>query len=147
MHVRDLLDQKPATLITVRPSAELAAAVRLLIAHHIGGLPVVDDGGALVGFVAERDVVRAIHDRVYSYDRLHVRDVMREAPTCDADDTVDEAMWRMTAQRQRHLLVTEAGTLVGVISLGDLVKSRLEQLEMEAGVLRDYVAGQRATRR
>jgi len=72
---------------------------------------------------------------------------MRQAPTCDADDTVDEAMWRMTAQRQRHLLVTESGTLVGVISVGDLVKSRLEQLEMEAGVLRDYVAGQRATRR
>lgn len=146
MRVRDLLDRKPVTLITVQPDARLAAAIRLLVMHQIGGLPVLDAGGALVGFLDERDVVRTIHERFYSFDHLHVRDVMRRPPTCDAGETVEQAMWQMTADRQRHLLVMQGERLLGVISLGDLVKSRLEQLETEAGVLRDYVAAQRAIR-
>jgi len=146
MHVHDLLDRKAAELISVRPDAHLSAAVRLLVTHQIGGLPVVDAGGALVGFLDERDVVRATHERFYSFDRLRARDIMRAAPTCDADDTIEEAMFRMTLQRQRHLLVTSRGELRGVISLGDLVKARLEQVEVEAGVLRDYLAAQRASR-
>jgi CBS domain-containing protein len=148
MHVHDLLDRKggAAALITVSPDAHLAAAVRLLVTHHIGGLPVVDPGGALVGFLDERDVVRATHERFYSFERLRVRDVMHPAPTCDAGDTIEEAMLTMTLQRQRHLLATSDGVLCGVISLGDLVKARLEQVEAEAGVLRDYLAAHRASR-
>jgi CBS domain-containing protein len=148
MHVQDLVDRKggAAALITVNPDAHLAAAVRLLVTHHIGALPVVDAGGALVGFLDERDVVRATHERFYSFERLRARDVMHSAPTCDAGDTVEEAMLSMTLQRRRHLLVTSDGVLRGVISLGDLVKARLEQLEAEAGVLRDYVAAHRASR-
>ena len=146
MHVHDLLDRKPTALITVSADAYVAAAVRLLVTHQIGGLPVVSATGALVGFLDERDIVRATHERFYSFERLHTRDVMRPAPTCDPHDTIEEAMRRMTLQRQRHLVVTSDGRLIGVISLGDLVKARLEQVEAEAGVLRDYLAAHRASR-
>ena len=146
MHVQDLLDRKPVALITVGPDAHLGAAVRLLVTNQIGALPVVDAGGTLVGFIDERDVVRATHERFYSFDRLRVRDVMRSAPTCEAGDTIEEAMLRMTLERRRHLLVTSDGAVRGVISLGDLVKARLEQVETEAGVLRDYLAAHRASR-
>ena len=146
MHVQDLLDRKAVELISVGPDAHLGAAVRLLVTHQIGGLPVVDAAGMLVGFLDERDIVRATHERFYSFERLRVRDVMHKAPTCDADDTIEEAMRRMTLQRQRHLLVTSDGAVRGVISLGDLVKARLEQVETEAGVLRDYLAAHRASR-
>ena len=71
---------------------------------------------------------------------------MRPAPTCDADDTIEHVMHRMTEQRQRHFLVLDEGKLVGVLSVGDLLKDRLRKLETEAGVLRDYVAAQRAAR-
>jgi CBS domain-containing protein len=145
MHVQDLLDRKAVALITVGPDAHLGAAVRLLVTHHIGALPVVDAGGTLVGLIDERDVVRATHERFYSFDRLRVRDVMRPAPTCEASDTIEEAMLRMTLERRRHLLVTYQGAVRGVISLGDLVKARLEQVETEAGVLRDYLAAHRAS--
>lgn len=146
MHVHDLLNRKPAALVTVSADAYLAAAVRLLVTNRIGGLPVVSAAGALVGFVDERDIVRTTHERFYSFERLHVRDVMRPPPTCDLHDSIDEVMRRMTLQRQRHLIVTEEGRLIGVISLGDLVKARLELAEAEAGVLRDYLAAHRASR-
>ena len=146
MHVHDLLERKPVNLITVGPDAHLGAAVRLLVTHYIGALPVVDASGALVGMLDERDIVRATHERLYSFERLRVRDVMHSAPTCDEEDTIEEAMLRMTLERQRHLLVTAGGTVRGVISLGDLVKARLQQVETEAGVLRDYVAAHRASR-
>ena len=146
MHVHDLLNRKPAALVTVSADAYLAAAVRLLVTHKIGGLPVVSAKGALVGFLDERDIVRTTHERFYSFERLHVRDIMRPPPTCDLHDSVEEVMRRMTLQRQRHLVVTEEGRLIGVISLGDLVKARLELVEAEAGVLRDYLAAHRASR-
>ena len=146
MHVHDLLNRKPAALVTVSADAYLAAAVRLLITHQIGSLPVVSATGALVGFLDERDIVRTAHERFYSFERLHVRDIMRPPPTCDLHDSVEEVMRRMTLQRQRHLVVTENGRLIGVISLGDLVKARLELAEAEAGVLRDYLAAHRASR-
>jgi CBS domain-containing protein len=144
MRVRDLLQQKPTTLITVRPADTLASAIQLLISNNIGGLPVVGPDGSILGFLAERDVVRAAHDRRDTLQSLKVQDAMRSAPICEADDALEDAMRRMTAQRQRHLVVRDGGRLAGVLSVGDLVKHRLEQLETETGVLRDYVAAQRA---
>lgn len=146
MRVRDLLSQKPSAMITVQPNNALSTAVKLFIVHNIGSLPVLGADGAVVGILAERDVVRAVHERLDTLGELHVRDVMRAAPMCEADDFVDDTMRTMTAHRQRHLLVRDRGAVVGLISLGDLVKHRLEQLETETGVLRDYVAGQRAGR-
>lgn len=145
MRVRDLLRQKAPTLITVQPNDDLSTAVQLFIIHNIGGLPVLAPDGAVVGLLAERDVVRALHEQRESIGRLRVRDAMRPAPMCEADDSLNDTMRRMTSQRHRHLLVRDHGTAIGVISLGDLVKHRLEELETETGVLRDYVAAQRAS--
>ena len=144
MRVRDLLRNKPATVITVKPHDSLDTAVHLLIANNIGGLPVVDGDGGVAGFLAERDIVRVVHGRREPMNSLRVQDVMRAAPTCDIEDTVLDTMRHMTAHRHRHLVVRDGTRLVRVLSVGDLVKYRLEQLEMETGVLRDYVAAQRA---
>lgn len=146
MSVRDLLRQKARSLITVGPKAELEAAVRVLVANEIGGLPVVGTDGRAVGFLAERDVVRAIYDNKGVIHHLRVADVMRSAPMCEADDALEHAMRLMTGQHLRHLLVRENGQIIGVISVGDIVKHRLKQVETEAGVLRDYVAAGRAAR-
>jgi CBS domain-containing protein len=146
MRVRDLLQNKATTLITVKPHDSLDTAVHLLIANNIGGLPVVDGDGGVAGFLAERDIVRVVHGRREPMSSLRVQDVMRAAPTCDIEDTVVDTMRHMTAHRHRHLVVCDGARLVGVLSVGDLVKYRLEQLETETGVLRDYVAARRAAR-
>jgi len=145
MAVSTLLRAKPAKVITIREDQDLAQAAHLLMKHGIGGLPVVDDSGSPVGFLSERDVVRAFETAPHGIRALPVREVMRRPPpTCRADDALQKVMGRMTRERLRHLVVTDGGDIVGVISVGDLVKHRLEQLETETGVLRDYVAAQRA---
>jgi CBS domain-containing protein len=133
-------------MVAVEPKAELEAAVRLLVEKNIGGLSVVAPNGKLVGFLAERDVARAVHEHRGNVRHLLVENVMRPAPTCEGDDSLDDVMRRMTNQRLRHLVVQDDGRIIGVISVGDIVKQRLGQLETEAGVLRDYVTAQRASR-
>ena len=146
MSVRDLLGHKDPKFIAVEPTAELEAAVLLLVRHQIGGLPVLAPDGAAVGFLDERDIVRAVHVHRGAIYQLRVSDVMRPAPMCEGDDSLEHAMRLMTVQHLRHLLVRDNGRLIGVISVGDLVKYRLQQLETETGVLRDYVAARRASR-
>lgn len=146
MRVRDVLRQKSSSLITVAPSADAKEAVRLLVIHNVGGLPVVTADGTPIGFVAERDVVRVVHENPDGVPRIPVTALMREAPICRAEDALEEVMWRMTRERLRHLVVQDGGRVIGVISVGDIVKHRLEQLETETSVLREYVAGQRAGR-
>ena len=145
MRVRDLLRNKTTTVITVKPHDSLDTAIHLLIANNIGGLPVLGADGAVVGFLSERDIVRVVHDRHEVLPSMRVQDAMRAAPTCDVEDPVVDTMRRMTAHRHRHLVVRDGARLVDVLSVGDLVKHRLEQLETETGVLRDYVAAHRAT--
>ena len=144
MRVRDLINAKADTVIAVQASDDLSTAIQLLMRHNIGGLPVLADDGSVVGILSERDVVRAAHETPCTFGSPRVHDLMRSAPTCEADDAIADAMHRMTAQRQRHFLVLDEGKLVGVLSVGDLLKDRLRQLETEADVLRDYVAAQRA---
>jgi len=144
VRVRDLLERKPARVYTVEPNAHVDVAISQMMAHDVGGLPVVARDGKLVGFVAERDIVRAVRLHAGTCYELRVHDVMRAAATCEASDGVMEVMRRMTAERLRHLVVRDHDEILGVISVGDIVKDRLEQLETETGVLRDYVAAQRA---
>jgi CBS domain-containing protein len=144
VRVRDLLERKPAKVYTVDPSAHVDVAISQMMAHDVGGLPVVSPDNKLVGFVSERDIVRAVRLHAGTFYELRVHDVMRHAATCEASDRVMEVMRRMTAERLRHLVVRDEDEIVGVISVGDIVKDRLEQLETETGVLRDYVAAQRA---
>jgi CBS domain-containing protein len=145
MRVRDLLRHKDSRVVTVTPGADVAAAVRLMMAHGVGGLPVVAADGSASGFVAERDIVRALGEHDHGTAGVTLERIMQKPATCSPDDPLQDVMARMTRHRLRHLVVTEGGKPTAVISVGDLVKHRLEQLETETGVLRDYVAAQRAS--
>jgi CBS domain-containing protein len=142
--VRELVGGKSPGLVTVEPGTDIGDAVRLLQRHDIGGLAVVEPDGQLVGFLGERDVIRALDRNNGTVRDLPVSRVMQPPPTCSADDSLHDVMSTMTRQRFRHLLVLEEGRLTGIISIGDIVKHRLDQLEIETGVLRDYVAARRA---
>jgi CBS domain-containing protein len=146
MKVRELLTRKPTGFVSIEPSATVAAAAGLLMERGIGGLAVTEgDGGKLVGFLSERDIVRVLTTRTKDVRAVPVSTVMhRPAPVCETTAPIREVMARMTRERLRHLVVTDGNNVAGVISVGDIVKHRLEQLETEAGVLRDYVAAQRA---
>lgn len=144
MHVRDLVEQQ--RVITVNPHEEVAKAVRLLFVHNIGGMPVVAPDGVVVGFIGERDIVKTMNGHLGPVRHMLIQDVMRPAAFCDPDDTVETVMHRMTSERVRHLVVRENGHVLGVVSVGDMVKYRLSQLETETAVLRDYLAAQRASR-
>ena len=144
MRVREILAKKPTSVITIDASAELNTAVRLMMHNGIGGLPVVARGTTPIGLIAERDVVDALDRYDGPIGHLRVEGVMRPLPACAPDDSLADVMARMTRQHLRHLVVLEQGQLVGIISVGDLVRHRMEQLETEAGVLRDYVAAHRA---
>jgi len=147
MSVRELLKTKAGGVTTVDSAADVGTAARLLRDNGIGGLPVVGRDGSLVGFLSERDVVEAVLRHSPFVADAGVASVMRRpAPVCGADDPIRHVMERMTQERLRHLVVMEGDAVAGVISVGDLVKHRLRELETEAGVLRDYVAAQRAMR-
>jgi CBS domain-containing protein len=145
MQVRELLRNKTGA-VTARTGTPVHEAARLLMRHGIGGVPVLDGNGTLKGFLAERDIVKALDAGGEGATQLPVERVMqRPAPVCEASATLQELMGSMTAKRTRHVVIMDGGSIIGVISVGDLVKHRLEQLEMETGVLRDYVAAQRAS--
>lgn len=145
MSVRDLLTRKPAGVVSVKPAVSVAAASSRLIDEGVGGLPVVDEEGRLVGFLSEREVVALVDSKTSGIRDTPVSAAMRRpAPVCRADESLRTIMARMTRERLRHLVVMDDERIAGVISVGDIVKQRLEQLETEAGVLRDYVAAQRA---
>lgn len=145
MSVRDLLTRKPTGVVSVKPNASVAHAAGRLIDQGVGGLPVVDEQGRLVGFLAERDIVALVDSKGSGIRDTPVSSAMRRpAPVCGADESLRAVMTRMTRERLRHLVVMDDERIAGVISVGDIVKQRLEQLETEAGVLRDYVAAQRA---
>jgi CBS domain-containing protein len=132
-------------VVTVGPREEIAQAVRLLFIHNIGGMPVVAPDGGVVGFIGERDIVKTMNGHFGPVRRMLVQEVMRPAVFCDADDSVETVMRRMTDERVRHLVVRDNGQVRGVVSVGDMVKLRLSELEMETAVLRDYVAAHRAS--
>jgi CBS domain-containing protein len=149
MRIGDLLGKKKdSKAVTVSARSDIAHAVQLMLDHNIGGLPVVSDDDALVGFVAERDLLSALHLDPETDERARLEKVMRKpAPVCSPDDSMHDAMGRMTRNRLRHLVVVDGRRIAGVISVGDIVKHRLDQLETETGVLRDVVAAQRAAGR
>lgn len=143
MKVRSIMTAE-AAVVSIAATDTIARAAEKLVEHEIGALPVVDAGNQPVGLIAERDIARAVHEHPGATANIPIQRVMqRPAPTCDASDEIRDVMVRMTRNRLRHLVVSDAGRIVGMLSVGDLLKHRLEQLETETGVLRDYVAGQR----
>ncbi len=138
MKIADILDTKGRTVHSVLPWLTVAEVVDRLGRLSIGAVLVCDENGAMQGIVSERDIVRSLRKHGASLLGMPVSDVMtRYVETCEPEETVAHAMARMTAGRYRHLPVLVRGKLVGMVSIGDLVKHRVREMEMETGVLRD----------
>ena len=137
MKVETVLARKGHEVATVSPSASLATVAQRLRLENIGALVVVE-GDRLVGLVAERDVVHAFAEHRGATSEIKVAEVMaRDVVTCRPDDSLTRILALMTRHRVRHLPVLAGGRLAGLISIGDAVKHRLDELELEASVLRD----------
>ena len=146
MKVRTILDTKGRHVVTTRPDASVSTAVHRLVLERIGALVVSEDGHKVAGIISERDIIQALAksgpDLLTSCRR--VAELMEHnVITCTPDDTVQQVMAEMTRRRVRHLPVMEGGGLVGIISIGDVVKHRLGELEEEAGAMREYISGSR----
>lgn len=140
MHVSDILKAKGSDVVTTGPGETVAATARLLNVKRIGAVVVRDAKGAVIGIISERDIIHGVAVNGERALDMQVRDVMTtELVSCRTADTIAEVMKVMTTRRCRHVPVIEEGELKGMISIGDVVKHRLEETEMEARVLRDYV--------
>lgn len=141
MRVANLLSTKGREVTTVEASSTVAEAVALLKEHRIGALVVTGDARPLAGILSERDVVRALADRGAAILDERVSGLMTaEVTTCTEATSVTDLMGLMTAHRVRHVPVVEDGQLVGMVSIGDVVKARFEELEGENRDLLDYVS-------
>jgi CBS domain-containing protein len=142
MKVEAVLAVKGREVATVHPAATLATVAQRLRLEGIGAL-VVLEGDHLAGMISERDVVHAFAAHRAEASEIKVEDVMaRHVITCRPEDGLTRVLGLMTRHRVRHLPVLEGGRLAGLISIGDAVKHRLDELELEAAVLRDaYIAG------
>ena len=137
MKVESILESKGHDVQTVVSDLSLVLAIHQLSTKGIGALVVSDDGRGVNGLLSEREVVRGLAKHGAGLLDLRVRDVMaRSVPVCSSQDTIRAAMAEMTRSRNRHLPVVDGGVLAGLISIGDVVKHRLEELELEALVLR-----------
>jgi CBS domain-containing protein len=142
MNVHSMLSQKGDKVVTARPDTTVLAASRLLKLERIGSIVISADGLRVQGILSERDIVRGLVDRGPELLDMPVSEIMtRAVTTCSPDDDIQEVMSKMTRGRIRHLPVVENGRLRGIISIGDVVKNRLEDLETETSVLRDYIVG------
>ena len=140
MKVQEMLSQKGSRVVTMRPDATISTAIRMLKLEGIGAIAVSSDGQILQGIISERDIVHGLVTHGAELLQMRVADIMTSAvKTCTAEDNIKHVMSVMTRSRIRHLPVTERGALCGIISIGDVVKNRLEDLETEANVLRDYI--------
>ncbi len=142
MLVSRIFKEKGDRLVTARPDDTIATAAETLKRERIGALMVMDERGELAGIISERDIVRAMPEHGPELFGLSVDKLMtREVVTCGPGDRVHEIMKNMTSGRFRHMPVIDDGKLVGIISIGDVVKSRLQELETETSQLRDYIVG------
>ena len=140
MKVREILAIKGEHVHTIEPERTILDAVALLVEHGIGALLVRDAAGTVAGIISERDVLRVSRDRSSALGSLRVADVMtRDLIVCVPDDDVDYAMGIVTKNRVRHLPVMDDGRVAGMISIGDLVKARLDAAEYENRYLREYI--------
>lgn len=139
MTVHRLLAGKGDNVVTVRPDATVNDLLTLLSHHNIGAVVVAEEDRTVSGIVSERDVVRAL-GKDAEVLRAPVRDIMTvDVLTCELGQKVDSVMVAMTTQRVRHMPVVEDGRLVGIISIGDVVKSRIDALEFEKEQLTSYL--------
>lgn len=142
MRVKDILNKKGTAVATIDPDATVAEAVSLLHGKRIGALVVSSDGATIGGIVSERDVVGALATMGSVVLTARVRQIMTsEVLTCAPDDELRSLAITMTDKRFRHLPVTTAGRLTGIVSIGDVVKHRVDELQTEHDQLIDYISG------
>jgi CBS domain-containing protein len=138
MSISDVLHHKGSRVMKVAPDETALAAVRKLSEHHIGALVVEDVRMRVVGIFSERDFLHAVAEHGAAALTMKVETLMGAPPAiCHPADTVDGVMARMTMAKIRHLPVIDQGKLVGIVSIGDLVKHRLDEKALEADVLLD----------
>jgi CBS domain-containing protein len=141
MTVKAILSSKGSDVVTIEPTATIGAAVKRLAERRIGALVVQGADNRVVGILSERDVVWALSARGCAVLDEPVGQVMtRSVVSCGQSDTVSAIMSRMTSGKFRHVPVIEQNRLAGIISIGDVVKHRLSEMEGESAALRDYIA-------
>ena len=142
MRVASLLSSKGSDIVSLRDDQTIADAVALLCERKIGATIVLDKDGKLAGILSERDIIRGLGISGGDIGGKLVSSLMTSSvECCKPDDTVDSIMQRMTMGRFRHMPVLDDGNLIGIISIGDVVKNRISDLEHEASAMRDYIAG------
>ena len=141
MNIADILRHKGSAVVTIEPDATVADLLARLAEHNIGAVVVTGaDGPPVLGIVSERDVVRKLHDMGADLLRRPVSEIMTTlVATCTPDDSVDSLSVLMTNNRVRHVPVVVDGRLAGIVSIGDVVKTRMEQLEHEHEQLQAYI--------
>jgi CBS domain-containing protein len=141
MTVKQILDQKGRDVVTVSPSMGTADAVRFLADNKIGAVVVTGSAGEIAGILSERDIVRAVAKKGANALAAPISDIMTsKVTTCGEDHSVNQVMELMTNGRFRHLPVEADGKLIGIISIGDVVRRRIEDVEREAEEIKAYIA-------
>jgi len=142
MYVETILKTKGRDVALAKPDETVAEAARRLADRGIGALVVSADGRTPIGILSERDIARAVAEHGEGLAALSVRSLMSAGViTCTPEDTIDSLMATMTERRIRHLPVMRDGRLAGVVSIGDVVKYRLDEMEQETEALREYIGG------
>jgi len=135
-----ILKGKGYEVITVSPHDSIASVVNVLANNRIGAVPVVDEGGSLAGIISERDIIRAMARHGDGVTKLTAASLMRrEVKTCTPEDSLVDLMQVMTHEHIRHVPVLKDGALHGIVSMRDVVKSRLDEMEFEVEELRRYI--------
>lgn len=138
MKVREILRAKGEGVETIAAGEPVSRAIQALTKMRIGALVVSPDGVRVDGVISERDIVRGLARYGSGLVDMSVKDVMsRDVPTCAPDDDVTMVMAEITHRRERHMPVVQDGRLQGIVSIGDVLKSRLDDLELQAAVMRD----------
>jgi CBS domain-containing protein len=140
MTVGIILAAKGRGSVTIEPNSTLADAIKLLAEKRIGAALILGADHRIAGIISERDIVRALAERGAGVLNEPVSQTMtRKVETCNENEPVVNIMERMTAGKFRHMPVVDQGRLVGVVSIGDIVKHRVQEMERESGAMRDYI--------
>ena len=138
--VNVILADKGREVVTIEPHASLAEAVHLLAGKRIGAAIIVSADRRVAGIISERDIVRALAERgAAALDEPVSQTMTRKVVTCNESETVATIMERMTAGKFRHMPVVDQGRLIGLVSIGDIVKHRVQEMEHESVAMRDYI--------
>jgi len=140
MTVNNILAGKGREVISIGPGATLGEAARLLAGRRIGAALILGADHRIVGIISERDIVRVLAERGAAVlDEPVSRTMTRDVETCNAGETVSTIMERMTVGKFRHMPVVEQGRVVGLVSIGDIVKHRVGEMERESAAMREYI--------